>query len=401
MTRPIRILIGQALLSRTASAAELVALNWWVFHATGSAAMVGTLTAARLVPLLIAAPRLGARADRREPTRLLAGVLVWGGTLTLASAALITLDKAATGPATAQTLWVLVALTATRASATSAEPAIRNTVLARLSEQSQLLHTMSSLSLVVNFSLILGPAMAAALLHLGGVALALSSCGIGYLLAAALTMGLPRQPVAHPTAAPGRSRWLQALRLLPAHRRLGAQLLLAVGPMLCIFPYTAMLPVLASAVYGSSAEVGIAYLSAAAGAGALLGAVGLRYVLPQRPVAIAAIAAAAVSLPMLALTLAAAHPWAALVSVGALGLLGQLYRTANRAATLLLAPEPQRGLISGVAHSDRVLIPLGALIFGVVADHGGVVAMAWAMALSNAVLVAPALAMILAAPRGE
>ena len=156
MTRPIRILIGQALLSRTASAAELVALNWWVFHATGSAAMVGTLTAARLVPLLIAAPRLGARVDRREPTRLLAGVLVWGGTLTLASAALITLDKAAgSGPATAQTLWVLVALTATRASATSAEPAIRNTVLARLSEQSQLLHTMSSLSLVVNFSLIL------------------------------------------------------------------------------------------------------------------------------------------------------------------------------------------------------------------------------------------------------
>lgn len=41
MRSAIRLMVGQALVSRVSAAAELVALNWWVFHATGSSAMVG------------------------------------------------------------------------------------------------------------------------------------------------------------------------------------------------------------------------------------------------------------------------------------------------------------------------------------------------------------------------
>ncbi|CAB0587271.1 major facilitator transporter [Corynebacterium diphtheriae bv. mitis] len=59
MRSAIRLMVGQALVSRVSAAAELVALNWWVFHATGSSAMVGAVTLARLVPLAVAGPWLG------------------------------------------------------------------------------------------------------------------------------------------------------------------------------------------------------------------------------------------------------------------------------------------------------------------------------------------------------
>ena len=78
-----------------------------------------------------------------------------------------------------------------------------------------------------------------------------------------------------------------------------------------------------------------------------------------------------------------------------IGLVGQLYRTSNRAAVLLLAPEEQRGLFGGISQTDRVLIPAGALLFGVIADVGGVAAMAIAMAGANALLITPAVAVMM------
>ena len=81
--------------------------------------------------------------------------------------------------------------------------------------------------------------------------------------------------------------------------------------------------------------------------------------------------------------------------IGAIGLVGQLYRTSNRAAVLLFAPEERRGLFGGISQTDRVLIPAGAFLFGVIADMGGVAAMAIAMAGANALLIVPAAAMVL------
>lgn len=69
-----------------------------------------------------------------------------------------------------------------------------------------------------------------------------------------------------------------------------------------------------------------------------------------------------------------------------LGFLAQIYRTTNRAAVTAMAPEEIRGSVVGVANTDRILIPLGALLFGLVAEFGGVAWMLAAMALSNLVL---------------
>ncbi|CAB0684504.1 MFS transporter [Corynebacterium diphtheriae] len=143
MRSAIRLMVGQALVSRVSAAAELVALNWWVFHATGSSAMVGAVTLARLVPLAVASPWLGARADRVEPTRLLAAVLSVGAVMTVLMACVMYVQGEG---ASIRGVWMVVVAVAVRAVVTSAEPAIRNATVAAMSGSGELMSAMASLS---------------------------------------------------------------------------------------------------------------------------------------------------------------------------------------------------------------------------------------------------------------
>ena len=70
-----------------------------------------------------------------------------------------------------------------------------------------------------------------------------------------------------------------------------------------------------------------------------------------------------------------------------IGAVGQRYRTLNRSAVLLATPESKRGMVLGVASVDRVLIPLGTFIFGVIADLFGVFTMLMGMASANLGLI--------------
>lgn len=306
MGSAIRLVVGQALVSRISAAAELVALNWWVFHATGSSTMVGAVTLARLVPLAVAGPWLGARADRVEPTRLLAAVLSVGAVMTLLMACVM---YAQGEEASIRAVWVVVAA---------------------MSGSGGLMSAMA-------------PSSSAATL------------------------------------------WRTAARVVRDYPRLGAQLVIAAGPMLCVFPYTAMMPVIAHTLFADDAQRSIAILSAAGDVGAVIGAVLMKKVLAIPPSVLAVGAAIAVLPKMVAL---------GVVCVCLLGFVGQLYRTSNRTATLLLAPDEHKGLFAGISQTDRVLIPAGAFLFGFVADHWGVVVMAAVMAVGNAVLIVPALFLI-------
>ena len=89
------------------------------------------------------------------------------------------------------------------------------------------------------------------------------------------------------------------------------------------------------------------------------------------------------------------------IALGVLGSVGQLYRTTNRAAVVMLAPEESKGAVLGVSNMDRVLIPLGSMVCGVVAAQWGVVWMLVAMAAANVILLVPALGMLLQANRCE
>lgn len=177
-------------------------------------------------------------------------------------------------------------------------------------------------------------------------------CGVGYSLAAGLSLALPRVSTLS-AVAPSSSAatlWRTAARVVRDYPRLGAQLVIAAGPMLCVFPYTAMMPVIAHTLFADDAQRGIAILSAAGGVGAVIGAVLMKKVLAIPPSVLAVGAAIALTLPTVFLAAIAVLPKMValgVVCVCLLGFVGQLYRTSNRTATLLLAPDEHKGLLQG------------------------------------------------------
>ncbi|ATV80737.1 Efflux transporter [Corynebacterium pseudotuberculosis] len=414
----IRLLIGQALLSRIASSAELVALNWWIFHTTGSSTLVALVTFARLFPLILAAPKLGSMSDRKDPTRLLAFVLFTGSASTLAVAGLVLAAAHTSFLSPEKTVWLVCGVVAIRAFITSAEPAIRNVVLTRLSKDIMFMSNMSSLSLVLTLSLAIGPALSGFLMVIGGVSFAISMSAALYSIAAIIAVRISLQErkrkgkfsasekevamCEEPGEQPAQQKNKKTFAIIQAEIRkqpaLGAQLILAAGPMLFVFPYTAMLPVIAHSAFEENAEHGVALMAGSAGIGAALGALAIKRWVKKPAAMIAFYSAFFLVIPLvgLATSLSTGNiAWVNLLLLGSIGLIGQLYRTTNRVATLVLAPEVHRGLFSGISQTDRALIPCGAFFLGVIADYTSASVMIVCMIVGNILLVLPALALVL------
>ncbi|AWB84426.1 MFS transporter [Corynebacterium liangguodongii] len=396
---PYHRLLWSAVFSRLAGSAELVIINFWVLHATGSAVALGAVTAARLLPLVVSAPLGGALADRFNPLRLLSAMCAISAAFTAALAA---------GIGAGWGLEALCAVLAARGFVTAAEPAMRQIAVARMAaaggaRQAATVRGMADLSTLTTLCLVLGPLLSGALLASVGTGWGIGVLAVLQAAAAALTVA---RTDSESGAAAGSSSGAAAgrqvrgatrgLAALAGDRQLAAQVILALGPMLTVFPYTSMIPVMAAAVAGSSATA-----AAAASAAAACGAVATTFVLRRRAgrmrdvgkTAVRAAACASVPLAAGAVALAGESGAWLVFALVVLGAVGQLYRTANRAAVALRAPEGAQGAVLGISAMDRVLIPLGSMALGVVASVWDASAMLGCMAAANLVLLLPALAL--------
>ena len=435
-----RRLMLSAACSRLAGSAELVMLNWWVLHATGNPAMIGVVTAARLVPLLFSAPVAGALADRFSPFALVSAMCG------LSAAFTAVLGLAVHG---AWPLSVVCALLAVRGLAIAAEPTMRQLAVAYLAKAgsnftssdsdaprsaatSRTVKGMADLSTIITLCLVAGPLVSGLLLASIGLGWGMAVLA-GLIAGAAVCTGsvLPwhsyrvarhglvgvvsaarYQRAQTKVGAKGESRRSRrqprAVAVMRNDRRLSAQIIVALGPMLAVFPYTSMLPVVMQGVASGMKETtAVAVASAAAALGGVITTLTLRRRARaiERPGAVAFVAAGISSVALVLCAVVAAAGGGVLSSHGQVGAMcislvvlggvGQLYRTTNRAAVVMLAPVESKGAVLGVSNMDRVLIPLGSVVCGVAAAHWGVPWMLLAMALANVVLLVPALWLLL------
>lgn len=439
-----RRLMLSAACSRLAGSAELVMLNWWVLHATGNPAMIGVVTAARLVPLLFSAPVAGALADRFSPFALVSAMCG----LSAAFTAVLGLAVHGTWP-----LSVVCTLLAIRGLAIAAEPTMRQLAVADLAKAgsnsassssdaprsattSRTVKGMADLSTIITLCLVAGPLVSGLLLAsigpgwgmavLAGLIAGAAVCTgsvlpwhsyrvarhglVGVVSAARSQRAKTKVGV---KAEPRRSRRQpRAVAVMRQDRRLSAQIIVALGPMLAVFPYTSMLPVVMQGVASGMKETtAVAVASAAAALGGVIATLTLRRRARaiERPgmVAFAAAGISSVALVLCAVVAGAnggtgagllssrGQMGAMCIALLVLGGVGQLYRTTNRAAVVMLAPAESKGAVLGVSNMDRVLIPLGSMVCGVAATHWGVPWMLLAMALANVVLLVPALWLLL------
>jgi MFS family permease len=341
-----------------------------VFRETGSEFLLGVLTFAQFVPLLVLAPWTGAAADRMDRRRLVL-VSQLSATVLAGSLALLTwLDLASASLVIGWSLGLGI-VTAFGVPATMA-------LVPSLVEPDDVASAVGLNSMTYNIARAVGPALAALVVATLGFTAAFALNAVSYV---ALAVGvLAVRPRAQERATGARLR--DSLALVRREPRLAALLLVVMLVGFASDPINTLAPAFAEAFGRPDTAAGL--LIGVFGAGAVTAA----FVLSGRVAGSRTRLAAMLALLGAGVSLFALTPWLALalplLFVGGFG-----YLAANTAATSRLqldVAESQRGRIMALwTVAFLGLRPVASLADGAIAAAAGV-------RTAGVVLAAPALA---------
>lgn len=322
-----RYYLGQAV-SRIGTWLQTVGITWLVLQETGSATWVGTSIAAQTLPLLLLTPYAGLLADRYPKVKLLAWVQLGRLLVGVTLAALATIGAAPVG--------ALLALALLAGIGQALDSPARQALVPELVGEEHLANAVSLNSLLSNTARLLGPALAGALIALGGTAICFYLDSLSYLVMLVALWRIDQRET-RPSAPTKRSRGQlrEGLKHVRGDRHLWVPLAMMsiIGTLTYEFPVT--LPVLADRELGGGAAT-YGLLMSAMGGGAILGAIW--NATRRSSLGSAGTAAALFGIAVLAAALAPTLPYtlAALVVVGVCG----VTFTTNAITTMQLAAGP-------------------------------------------------------------
>ena len=267
--RPYRALLAGSTISETGDWLYNVALAVYVFDRTHSAGWVAAATVLRLVPYVILAPIGGVIADRFDRRT----VLICSDVARATSMGALALVAAADGPVLVVTLLAF----ATTALGTAYQPAMM-AVTPSLVGEDDLAAANALNTLVANLTIVVGPAIGAALLAFTSPVFAFTVNSLTFLAPALLiAVGLRRAPVERDSASDERaprgfvSHFLDGLR--EVGRSAGARVLAGflLGTAFTYGAQTVALVLVSDERLGTEAR-GYGYLLGALGAGGVIAA---------------------------------------------------------------------------------------------------------------------------------
>ncbi len=358
--RNFRIYFSGQVISLIGTWVQQVAVSWLTYSVTGSPFLLGLISFAGQLPMLVLAPWGGSLADR-FPRRSILLLTQWVEMAVASGLALI----AVFGHFNA---WILAACALALGCAGAIEMPTRQAFLPELLEDRRLMGNAIALnSMVFNGARLVGPALAAGLLALTGTAACFIVNALSFVAAiySLSCLHLPGQPMHARPRAGGAADWL---RHSPPARWL---LLSAAITSLCLSPFMTLMPVYARDVFhGGPATLGL--LMGASGCGALLSALllatrrhphGLEIVLVLALFAIAIIAALFADNRQL--------PVAVVLSL----LSGTAFITIVTSCNTLLqsiVPDALRGRVMALYSMAFLgMMPLGSLLSGSLAHRYG------------------------------
>ena len=139
-----------------------VAIAWLVLSLTGSAVVLGVVTAARFVPLVLLGPWGGLIADRSDKRRLLTATQVAMGLLALLLAILSLGHHASLG--------ALLAIVVALGLVNVLDGPVRQSIIGNLVARDEIANAVTLNSVVMNASRIIGPSIGGALIATLGIA---------------------------------------------------------------------------------------------------------------------------------------------------------------------------------------------------------------------------------------
>jgi MFS family permease len=246
-----------------------VATGFAAFTLSGSATVLGGVSLATGLPMLLLSLVGGVVADRASRRNILLGTQ---STLGLSAAAVAVL--ALTGHLA---VWHLYLLGLAQGTAFAFNMPARQAYIAEIVSAAQLRSAVTLNNATMNFARIAGPSLA-------GVLLAVPALGAGVVFAAMAAMystviaalfRLPEPPARERISrAGGLAQMVDGLRYIRSNSTLRALLIIGFVPLFFGLPFQFLLPVFAERVHGVGAA-GLGAMSACVGAGALAGSLAI------------------------------------------------------------------------------------------------------------------------------
>ena len=388
--RDFRLLWGGLLVSNLGTWMQFTALGFYVASLAPNGKIgafdIGLIGAARAFPVLLLSPFAGVVADR-YPRRLV--LLLTNSSTSVLSFALFALVYTAHAP-----LWTLMIVSALQAATQSFDAPARQSWVPLMVPREFVGGAIGLNSVAFNAPSVVGPPLAGLLIAGIGVA----PC----FLVNALTTLAVLVALALMKPAPPSSRHrgnvvgaiLEGVRFLWGHPILRWVVLLLVVTSLTVRPYNFLLPAYAVHVVHTDA-IGLGWLMAASGAGAICGAFFTAATGGERRGIIWLVSAALASAGVAVLGLTA-HIGVAAAILSLIGLATLSFISSSNILLQTLAPDEMRGRAVSV-YSMILLgfVPLGSLLVGSLAV---VFTLRWTFVLAGAVATAVVLAVAFTQP---
>jgi len=361
---------------------QSVALAWLVYRLTGSSALLGVTAFCGQIPVFLLALVGGHWADRhsRHRTVLATQTLAMLLALTLAALTLLGLVQ----------VWEVVLLAVLLGTVNAFDIPARQSFFAEMVAKEDLINAIALNSSIFNGARVVGPALAGVLVALVGEGWCFFANGASYLavIAGLLLMRIP--PVSRPTSTDSALGHIaEGLRFVYGHRPIRDLLLLIGLISLAALPYSMLMPIFADRILHTGAR-GLGALMAAAGTGALLGALTLAARKHVRGLGRwVAFGAGTLGVGLIAFSLSRTF-WLSLLFLIQVGFATMLQMGSSNTLVQSMTPDHLRGrVMSCYTMMFMGMAPLGALLAGVLAKYLGApstVALGGALALLGALV---------------
>jgi MFS family permease len=245
-----------------------VATGWLVYRVTGSAFLLGLVSFASQIPVLVLGPVAGVWVDRWHRHRVLVVTQVLSmlqsfGLAGLALAGIITVPE-------------IIALNLFQGAVNAFDmPARQAFVIEMVESPEDLGNAIALNSSLVNAARLVGPSVAGLVIAAVGEGWCFLIDGLSYIaVIASLLAMVVRERVVEPSEQSVRAELREGWDYVRGSQPISAILLLLALISLVGMPYTALMPIFAGKILHGGAHT-LGFLMAAAGVGALLGAVRL------------------------------------------------------------------------------------------------------------------------------
>ncbi|MCL4370670.1 MAG: MFS transporter [Chloroflexi bacterium] len=385
--RDFRLLLASSFLSYASVWMQRLVVSWLILELTDSAVFLGVAFAARALPNLLFGAFGGTISDRVNRKYLVAGVQLSSAVLSLLMGALVLAQDV--NP------WQVIAFSFCYGAIQSFDVPSRQALVYDLTSRDVLMNALSLNEVGRRFTAVLGPLLSGVLIEtigIGRVFLWMSAMSaLGMIAIAAVRT----PPVRIPAREAVLHNLIEGVRVIARNQITATLVLLTMACEVFAFSYAAMMPIFASDVLHLDAS-GYGYLTAAAGLGTVVGAIGLAS-LGEYQHKGWLLTGAFLSFGVF-LVAFSTSTWfgLSLVLLVGVGVASCAFDTLQQTLLQKNVPEEMRGRALGAWVLAIGMGPIGTMYLGLMAGHIGA---PMAVGLNGALVVAMAVAVAMGLPR--